>query len=820
MYRFLYCRTLQEAINTVKGLLDETHINSRCGPYFALRLNEELSRRGITSSNWLTLSSATFHFYLKTDFNLTPVDGVSMQFDDYDETKWKCLVNYIFEENPLFCVTVTPSLQTMCSSFRSVVQEIVRCGHHIPTPAYRSSMRVDVRAPEIARLRGETLDEHVHWRNDDTELEWVEKVLASLDQKEKSRNPLVQKCLADKILYDYTRYLRCFEPSDPFVQYLSETLEANLLVDLSNVVLLLRPIDSVIKKIADLSSLNEDEAMADKISIIDETTLYANRIFELHQLEEELHSYSGELQNELPAEDVEIVSGPLEFRLSFTVGMVTVDCGGILSKLSEKMNKLVKELWSSLQNSFRYHHVRLSQDFEEVFNLFCHAPEDAAALSKMDRHIAECTEETLPKLKQRLWEGGMMMKLLLGRPDSFKKLLPAIENESVIAEYIQETFAVNYEHLLPRFQAQKWEENAEDMIARSREYCHQKRKNLKSRNIKKKKEALTELDQLLRKVQKFAADATVAPAQANAKTDELLKVRDLLFVLFSNGFYFCLLFLQEFFDLRNTCTSINEEEKLLGMSMTRFQTLSLIQSLIDPLQECWNLISNGFKKISRWYQTQLQYVKPAEVKHEAISLYRKLSAVRMKVENLSSRASLQTLECMQKLNKVFDDYPLLELLSDPTVERRDWKTISNRMGMSFFNDPSSTWSDYATMDWSQYQPIWASVLSKTRRRMKAEDVLREIDYLWNRKHVKLSNFSNNITQSTFNVLDESSMKSVRDLADQSLVKLHQAGVSAEKSKYGSKNTNYLRFTRYVIRCVDRALRLQNIFLEGQGECRI
>ncbi|XP_026687539.1 dynein heavy chain 3, axonemal-like, partial [Diaphorina citri] len=140
---------------------------------------------------------------------------------------------------------------------------------------------------------------------------------------------------------------------------------------------------------------------------------------------------------------------------------------------------------------------------------------------------------------------------------------------------------------------------------------------------------------------------------------------------------------------RTTARQINEEQELLKMVRTNYETVDEMLERLEPFDQLWSIILEFRESSDLWMEGPFKGLNADEIKDKTDFMFRELNQLARKMTRAPGCKMVNDLT-RSKLESFRKEVPILQCISNPGMEERHWKILSDELGQDITpNDQTS-----------------------------------------------------------------------------------------------------------------------------------
>ncbi|KAI5723048.1 hypothetical protein M8J76_000435 [Diaphorina citri] len=287
-------------------------------------------------------------------------------------------------------------------------------------------------------------------------------------------------------------------------------------------------------------------------------------------------------------------------------------------------------------------------EFEDMKTRVSEIPDTTVELVNMINYIQECKDTILDEKRQQIGEIGEKVLFLIEK----SRLEPTdIEMNSKIF---------------------RWLSKIGDMLEDSIRAINTKRESVET-SLELR---VAEFDKLLKEHSKMLT--AIEKSVTGNTTEEFKKAHKEVLTLLD--------LLQKD---RATARQINEEQELLKMVRTNYETVDEMLERLEPFDQLWSIILEFRESSDLWMEGPFKGLNADEIKEKTDFMFRELNQLARKMTRAPGCKMVNDLT-RSKLESFRKEVPILQCISNPGMEERHWKILSDELGQDITpNDQTS-----------------------------------------------------------------------------------------------------------------------------------
>lgn len=267
-------------------------------------------------------------------------------------------------------------------------------------------------------------------------------------------------------------------------------------------------------------------------------------------------------------------------------------------------------------------------------------------------------------------------------------------------------------------------------------------------------------------------------------------------------------------EFAHTMIDINEKEVSIGWEATDFEQLAEANTLIEPYDKLWGLVSDHQKARTRWLKSPL-FAKPCDIDPNAVeaevqTMWRmsfKLKAM-FEQDNLSKPATVAA-SIKKQLDEFKENVPLLHALCNPGLRERHWKEISNVVGFEVRPEPSHNLQKFLEdLQLDQYTEPIGEISDTAGKEYQIENGLNLQISEWEPVKMETKDWSSTGTY----IVAGTAIDEVQTLLDDHVIKTQTMKGSPYAAQFADRLQEWEEFLKGVQDAIDVWLKVQSVWL--------
>ena len=188
-------------------------------------------------------------------------------------------------------------------------------------------------------------------------------------------------------------------------------------------------------------------------------------------------------------------------------------------------------------------------------------------------------------------------------------------------------------------------------------------------------------------------------------------------------------FKQQIATAESDIATLQEQERMLGMSPAEVQQLSAIKSYLQPFDSLWSLASHYHKQHQGWMRGSVLKLDAAEVERE-VGEMSELAARLQKQLETSVEVRKVADYLVVELQHMTTHLPLLQVLCNAGMRERHWAEVSAVLGFQFTPDQHTTLARVLDMNVSQHAAALSAISDMASKEYHVEHSVASMRAEW------------------------------------------------------------------------------------------